>query len=51
MATVDSLLVPGAVDLHGAASDWREAIRLSGRLLEKAGTVTSDYTESMIQSV
>lgn len=51
MATVDSLLVPGAVDLHGTANDWREAIRLAGRLLEKAGTVTSDYTESMIQSV
>ncbi|MER0100415.1 PTS sugar transporter subunit IIA [Corynebacterium sp. KPL2734] len=51
MATVDSLLAPGAVDLHGTANDWREAIRLAGTLLEEAGTVTSDYTESMIQSV
>ncbi|MBK4156812.1 PTS transporter subunit EIIA [Corynebacterium macginleyi] len=51
MATVNSLLAPGAVDLHGAANDWRKAIRLAGALLEKTGTITSDYTESMIQSV
>ncbi|MBK4137035.1 PTS transporter subunit EIIA [Corynebacterium macginleyi] len=51
MATVNSLLAPGAVDLHGAANDWKKAIRLAGALLEKTGTITSDYTESMIQSV
>ncbi|WKS71137.1 PTS sugar transporter subunit IIA [Corynebacterium accolens] len=51
MATVDSLLVPGAVDLHCTASDWREAIRQAGALLEHAGTVSADYTDAMIRSV
>lgn len=51
MATLDSLLVPGAVELHGAAKDWRETIRLAGSLLEDAGTITADYTEAMVRSV
>ncbi|MDV2431467.1 PTS sugar transporter subunit IIA [Corynebacterium tuberculostearicum] len=51
MATLDSLLVPGAVELHGAADNWRQAIRLAGSLLEEAGTITADYTEAMVRSV
>ena len=51
MATLDSLLVPGAVELHGAAKDWRAAIRLAGSLLEEAGTITADYTNAMVHSV
>jgi len=51
MATLDSLLVPGAVELHGAAKDWRAAIRLAGSLLEDADTITADYTEAMVHSV
>ena len=51
MATLDSLLVPGAVDLHGTAKDWRAAIHLAGSLLEEAGTITADYTEAMVHSV
>ncbi|MCG7234755.1 MULTISPECIES: PTS sugar transporter subunit IIA [Corynebacterium] len=51
MVTLDSLLVPGAVEIHGTAKDWRAAIRLAGSLLEEAGTITADYTEAMVQSV
>ena len=51
MATLDSLLVPGAVELHGAADNWRQTIRLAGSLLEEAGTITADYTEAMVRSV
>lgn len=51
MATLDSLLVPGAVELHGAADNWRQAIRLAGSLLEDAGTITTDYTNAMVRSV
>lgn len=51
MATLDSLLAPGAVELHGTAKDWREAIRLAGSLLKEAGTITADYTEAMVRSV
>ena len=51
MATLDSLLVPGAVELHGAADNWRQAIRLAGSLLEEAGTITADYTDAMVHSV
>ena len=51
MATLDFLLAPGAVELHGTAKDWREAIRLAGSLLKEAGTITADYTEAMVRSV
>ena len=51
MATLDSLLAPGAVELHGTAKDWREAIRLAGSLLKEADTITADYTEAMVHSV
>lgn len=51
MATLDSLLALGAVELHGTAKDWRAAIRLAGSLLEEAGTITADYTEAMVHSV
>lgn len=51
MATLESLLAPGAVELHGTAKDWRDAIRLTGSLLEDAGTITADYTEAMVRSV
>lgn len=51
MSTVNSLLVPGATELHGHVNNWRDAIRLAGGLLEKAGTITGEYTQSMIDSV
>ncbi len=33
------------------AADWREAIRLAGGVLEEAGSITAEYTASMIQAV
>ena len=33
------------------ASDWKEAIRLAGGVLEEAGSITKEYTDSMIQAV
>ena len=33
------------------AADWREAIRQAGSVLEAAGSITSEYTESMIKAV
>jgi PTS system ascorbate-specific IIA component len=33
------------------AADWREAIRQAGGVLEAAGSITSEYTESMIKAV
>ena len=37
------------VDLH--AKDWQEAITLAGSVLEEAGSITHEYTQSMIQAV
>ena len=33
------------------AADWREAIRQAGSVLEAAGSITAEYTESMIKAV
>lgn len=33
------------------AADWREAIALSGKVLEDCGSITHEYTESMIRAV
>lgn len=33
------------------AADWREAIRQAGGVLEAAGSITAEYTESMIRAV
>ena len=33
------------------AADWREAIRQAGGVLEAAGSITAEYTESMIKAV
>ncbi|MBE7339830.1 PTS sugar transporter subunit IIA [Corynebacterium aurimucosum] len=51
MSTINKLLAPGAVELNGRASDWREAIRLAGKLLERSGDATQEYTEAMVKSV
>lgn len=37
------------VGLH--AKDWQEAITLAGSVLEEAGSITREYTQSMIQAV
>ncbi|WP_151528703.1 MULTISPECIES: PTS sugar transporter subunit IIA [Corynebacterium] len=51
MASLDTLLAPGATAFHGEAHDWQEAIRLAGQLLEDAGATTADYTAQMVRSV
>ena len=33
------------------AADWREAITLSGQVLEEIGSITHEYTENMIRAV
>lgn len=33
------------------AADWREAVRLAGAVLEEAGSITHEYTESMVTAV
>lgn len=33
------------------AADWKEAIRLAGGVLEEAGSITNEYTESMVKAV
>lgn len=33
------------------ASNWQEAIRQAGSILEAAGSITAEYTESMIKAV
>lgn len=37
------------VGLH--AKDWQEAITLAGSVLEEAGSIIHEYTQSMIQAV
>ena len=33
------------------AADWKEAIRAAGSVLEEAGSITEEYTQSMIKAV
>ncbi|QNE88576.1 PTS sugar transporter subunit IIA [Corynebacterium incognita] len=51
MSTLNDLLAQGAVELHGSAATWEEAISTAGNLLERSGAISSDYTTAMIQSV
>lgn len=51
MSQLTELLSPQAILLDAEATDWREAIRLAGRLLEQGGSVDSAYTTSMVDSV
>ncbi|QRP60312.1 PTS sugar transporter subunit IIA [Corynebacterium minutissimum] len=51
MSRLTTLLAPGAVELHGHAKDWREAIHLAGGLLEDSGNATKEYTAAMVASV
>ncbi len=44
MSMLNALLAEGAVDLHGRARNWREAIELAGGLLVAAGK-TSPATQ------
>jgi ascorbate PTS system EIIA or EIIAB component len=51
MASLSDLIDPAAIALDHQASDWEEAIRSSGRLLEATGVAEPAYTQSMVDSV
>lgn len=51
MSSLTNLIPDSAIALDVDATTWQSAIRASGALLEKAGTVTAHYTDLMIQSV
>lgn len=39
------------IDINIEASDWQDAIRKAGALLEKCGSIKNAYIENMIESV
>lgn len=39
------------IDINIEASDWQDAIRKTGALLEKCGSIKNAYIENMIESV
>lgn len=51
MDDLSQLLDDAAIDLHGRAGTWREALTRAGELLEQAGAASADYTAEMIASV
>lgn len=46
-----SILKKDNVRIREEASDWEEAVRRAGQVLEESGSITGRYTESMIESV
>lgn len=51
MGTLGELIDDGAVALDVTATDWEDAVRKAGALLEQAGVADDRYTQSMIDSV
>ena len=51
MTSLSDLIDPSAITLDQVVSDWEEAIRSSGRLLEAIGVAKPAYTQSMVDSV
>lgn len=51
MSELHDLVDPSAVRLDVAATDWREAIRVSGDLLVDTGAIGASYVEAMIRTV
>ena len=48
---LNDLLTTDLVSIGAHAEDWREAVRVAGGLLERAGKCDSSYTDAMIASV
>lgn len=48
---LEQILTPEMIALDVEAKDWREAIRISGDLLYRAGKIEKDYIDDMIQIV
>lgn len=47
----EHLITREAVKLQAEASDWKEAVKLGTDLLERAGTITSQYYGEILKSV
>lgn len=48
---MEELIKQENIDINVEASDWEDAIRKAGSLLEKAGSIKNAYIENMINSV
>jgi len=46
-----SYLSADSVEVDADASDWEQAVRMSGRLLLRAGAVTEEYVEAMVKNI
>lgn len=51
MPSLTELIEESAIALDVEVTDWEEAIRRAGRMLEDVGVARSTYTQSMIDSV
>jgi PTS system ascorbate-specific IIA component len=51
MTSISDFIDPSAIALDHQASDWEEAVRSSGRLLEATGVAEPAYTQAMVDSV
>ena len=48
---MDELIRLENIDIDVDATDWQDAIRKAGALLENAGSIKNEYIENMINSV
>lgn len=48
---VESIIAKRNMRVGLEAGDWREAVRLAGGVLEESGSITREYTESMVTAV
>lgn len=51
MTEITQLISPDAIAVDERVSDWEEAVRVSGRLLEATGVTDPAYTQAMVDSV
>jgi ascorbate PTS system EIIA or EIIAB component len=49
--SLSTWLPEGAIRIRAEASDWREAVRLSGEALTEAGAADPAYTDEMIRTI
>ncbi|KAB1641885.1 PTS sugar transporter subunit IIA [Gulosibacter chungangensis] len=47
----DDVLPASAIRFNAEASNWQQAITISGDLLVESGATTEDYTAAMVQTV
>ncbi|HEX6247433.1 MAG TPA: PTS sugar transporter subunit IIA [Nocardioidaceae bacterium] len=51
MTQITQLISPDAIVVDERVSDWEEAVRAAGRLLEATGVTDPAYTQAMVDSV